>query len=201
MDPYFLCIGCLENFVSNCTIACPKCRRATFCKEARNLPKNYGVIEIIGGAASCTASPRMPRRTHAQQEAPLYCPDHGDHLSAFCVTDNKLVCSSCLLYGDHKHHKCVMLTEAMEQRRQLLTSLIHGAVERQKKMESALTEVEDLAEKMQSSGGRILDEVNAHFDVLAARVEERRREMKVDLMKRIQLRVCALQNQARLVYK
>ena len=127
------------------------------------------------------------------------CIEHGDHLSSYCVKDGTLVCSSCLLYGSHKHHNCLLVKEAAKLHKEKLRELTPEVLQQKQKMEAALVRVEELAGEVQQSGGRLVDELDAKFNAIIEQIEERRMQLKLEIMERTQVRVEALLQQARLV--
>ncbi len=56
-----------------------------------------------------------------------------------------------------------------------------------------------MTEKVQSSGGKLVDQLDGHFDDIIDQIDERRRILKLEIMERTQLRVQALLEQARCV--
>eukprot|EP01012_Entosiphon_sulcatum_P041696 TRINITY_DN55583_c0_g1_i1.p1 TRINITY_DN55583_c0_g1~~TRINITY_DN55583_c0_g1_i1.p1 ORF type:complete len:453 (-),score=105.92 TRINITY_DN55583_c0_g1_i1:84-1442(-) len=40
-----------------------------------------------------------------------YCKEHNEKLSLYCATDRQLVCSVCLLVGNHKNHPCAAFSD------------------------------------------------------------------------------------------
>lgn len=212
------CTGCLAQLLMKVKpaasastpvrIYCPMCHAPTQIegKDIERLPKNYGLLDVMASTPSSYASSAggstMGRHftPTAQQEgqlAAIYCPDHGDHLSSYCIKDNTLVCSSCLLYGAHKQHKCLLVNEAAKMSRDKLQQLNPEVLRQKKRLEEALVEVEAVAERVQESGGRLVDELDANFTSLIQLVEERRRRLKLEVMERTQVRVQALLEQAR----
>lgn len=215
---FFFCTGCLEQLLENLKpssgatpveIGCPVCHTPTQIdgRDVGKLPKNYGLLEVIGsnpssymsrvGRLSIAGRGDSPTAQKNEVQAAIFCPDHGDHLSSYCVKDNTLVCSSCLLYGNHKQHKCLLVTEAAKIGREKLQQLNPEVLGQKKRLEEALVDVKNVMERVQTSGGRLVDEMNACFDDLVQFVEERRRRLKLETMERTQVRVQALLEQAR----
>lgn len=215
----FLCTGCLEQLLENlkpsssgatpAEIGCPVCHTPTQI-DGRNvgqLPKNYGLLEVISsnpssymsrvGGLSMAGRGDSPIVQKKEDQTAIFCPDHGDHLSSYCVKDNTLVCSSCLLYGNHKQHKCLLVTEAAKIGREKLQQLNPEVLGQKKRLEEALVDVKSVMERVQTSGGRLVDEMDACFDDLVQFVEERRKRLKLETMERTQVRVQALLEQTR----
>ena len=54
-----------------------------------------------------------------------------------------------------------------------------------------------MIEKVQVSGGQLVDKLDAHFDGVIQQIEERRKKLKLEIMERTQLRVHALMEEAK----
>ena len=140
-------------------IKCPKCHDITPVPEssAENLPKNFGLIEVISSIGDHRSpgelkdSPQLSRDDR-EMTHPL-CQEHMDRISSFCLEDDTVVCSSCVLYGAHKGHKCLLLAEAAERQRQKLCQLNPEVNKQRKKMQCSLQQVEDSLLRVEKNGG------------------------------------------------
>ena len=161
------CIGqlLLHSVRPQPEVDCPKCHTITPIPESRvdKLPKNYGLLEVI----SCSSSSRSPsvlettpqlnqekRERGGERGEGHYCKEHGDHISSYCVQDDTLVCSSCLLYGVHKGHHCLSVSSAARMEREKLRKLNPEVFRQRRRMESTLAQVEARLKEVQVSGGR-----------------------------------------------
>ena len=63
-------------------------------------------------------------------------------------------------------------------------------------MEAALGDMERMNDSVQEMGGRLADEADEVYGELIRLIEDRRDNFKMDIMKRIQMRVEALTDQA-----
>ena len=160
-----VCVECICKLMfyksnSRPEVDCPKCHVITPVPDSdvNKLPKNFGLIEVISSSAAShhytmiNESPQLSGANDRVEEHPV-CEVHKDHISSYCTEDNTLVCSSCLLYGEHKGHKCLLVTEAAELERAKLRRL-NPEVDRQKeRMQSTLQEVEENLQKVEKNGG------------------------------------------------
>ena len=201
-------LGCLERLLDASPnysgVACPKCCTLTpLSKQSVELvPKNFGVLEILSNPPNAATLDSPPSITgSSRRDDNVFCPDHGDHLSSYCLTDNKLVCSSCLLYGAHKQHECLLVKEAADQRRSLLNNLIPDLRTHKATLEAARTSVDRASKQIQEAAGRLIGTVDMKLDELARCIEARRVTLKIEIMERAQIRIEALNNQSELVQK
>ena len=123
------------------------------------------------------------------------CAEHGDHLTSFCMRDKVFVCSSCLLYGKHKQHPCKLVRDAALDCRQFLATLAPDVVTQQKKMADAVERVTKEMEEVKKRTEQLGNDVDDHFDELVGVLNARRKELKIELLERGQIRVEALLQQ------
>ena len=145
-------------------VDCPKCHIMTPVpdSDANKLPKNFGLIEVISSSTTSehhhTALSELPLlsggMTNSTAEEHPVCEVHKDHISSYCIEDDTLVCSSCLLYGEHKGHKCLLVTEAAELERAKLRRLNPEVDRQRERMQNTLRQVEDNLQKVEKNGGR-----------------------------------------------
>ena len=76
------------------------------------------------------------------------------------MEDGTLVCSSCLLFGEHKGHKCLIVSEAAELERMKLCQLNIDVNSQREKMQTTLEQVEDNLKKVEENGGSKVSAVN-----------------------------------------
>lgn len=141
-------------------VDCPKCHTVTPLPdgEVDNLPRNYGLLEVISASGAphqhsdFEDPPESPPNT-SKVEHPK-CQVHKDHISSYCLDDNVLVCSTCQLYGEHKGHKCLLVTDAAEQERLKLRRLNPEVDQQRERMQLSLKQVKETLEQVESNGGR-----------------------------------------------
>ena len=125
------------------------------------------------------------------------CNLHGDRMTSFCVKDKVLVCSSCLLYGTHKSHPCQLVKDASQEHKQRLQKLIPDIRNKNDDMRAAVVDVNRTVKRVQETSMSLAAEVDERFDGLIGTLEERRKELKVEILLRTQERVEALSQQIR----
>ena len=97
LHPYLACLNKLAFQARNPgTICCPTCKTETplfprTFESVRNLPKNFGVLEIL-------ESKEEDQTESIQQEKEknkYLCPEHDEALKVYCYTCNCLICIYC----------------------------------------------------------------------------------------------------------
>ena len=202
-------VGCLNELVKGLVIRCPKCNHPTQIPShgVDSLIKNYGVLEIMFSHPSMYRNRYSNKITDTQsleemkgredlnpQSLVPICSEHGDSLSSFCTKDNILVCSSCLVYGDHKQHPCKLVKEAALECHRTIAQLVPDVEEKSREMQSAIKEIHKMKERIQESSHSLSDLIDKHFNELIKVLDCRRKELKVEVLHRSQLRVEALMN-------
>ena len=196
-------VGCLNGLVKGLVIRCPKCHHPTQIPShgVDSLVKNYGVLEIMFSHPSMYKTRFSNKITDTQEMkgkedlslVPI-CSEHGDQLSSFCTKDNILVCSSCLVYGDHKQHPCKLVKEAALECHRTIAHLVPDVEEKSSEMQSAIKEIHKMKERVQESSHSLSDLIDKHFNDLIRVLDCRKKELKLEVLHRSQLRVEALMN-------
>ena len=195
-SPFLL--GCLIELVKESNIRCPKCHHNTPISShgvTMTLVKNYGVLEIIYSHPSSYRTNAVSTNDVCVTDLAL-CDVHGDRLTSFCVKDKVLVCSSCLLYGEHKDHPCQLVKDAGIEYRQRLRRLIPDLLDRNDKTKGVIVDVKRMINRVQDSSEVLGTQVDVYFDRLLRVLEERKLELKLEILHRTQERVEALSEQA-----
>ena len=160
-SPHVECISKLIFYKvhARAEVDCPKCHKVTPVpdKDVKTLPKNFGLIEVISSSQSthhhtALASTQVTDNSAADLSHPV-CVVHKDRISSYCLEDDKLVCSSCQLYGPHKGHNCLLVTEAAKQFREKLSELNPEVQKQREQIQSLLHHVEDNLKKVEENGG------------------------------------------------
>lgn len=180
-------------------IDCPLCHSVT-CIQGRavaDLPKNYPLMSMMRSLDSSAKGRKIFRKEEVAFPQPPQCPEHEDYLRSYCLKDGTLVCSTCILHGNHRNHPTKFLSEAALSERKRLKELNDEAFKQKQRMKVALSSVQDTCKRVQETGGEMEDEVDNFFQVLVCLVEEKRQSVKMDIRMRTQLRVKALVEQAK----
>ena len=97
LHPYLACLNKLAFQARNPgTICCPTCKTETplfprTFESVRNLPKNFGVLEIL---ESKEEGPTESIQQEKEKNKYL-CPEHDEALKVYCYTCNCLICIYC----------------------------------------------------------------------------------------------------------
>lgn len=92
--------GCLNKLAFQArnpgTICCPTCKTETTLfprtfDSVRNLPKNFGVLEILEGKEEGQTDGIQKEK----EKNKYMCPEHDEALKVYCYTDNCLICIYC----------------------------------------------------------------------------------------------------------
>ena len=167
------------------------------------LMRNFTILEVIysGGPQAPVELPDTETSEISGPSEALptpavrLCEEHGDHLTSFCMKDKVFVCSSCLLYGKHKQHPCKLVRDAALDCRQFLAALTPDVVTQRKKMLDAVERVSKEMEEVKNRTEQLDKDVDEHFDELVGVLNARRKELKMELLERGQIRVEALLQQ------
>jgi len=100
------------------------------------------------------------------------CKDHGKPMELFCSKCETLVCSHCILVGDHKGHECSGVVQAFEKTNQRIETLMKEIKEKAPECQELLKDYERLAAGADEEQKRANDEIREAFTQFRAIVDE-----------------------------
>jgi hypothetical protein len=100
VGPSFMCGLCEHVKAAVDCVQCqvPLCGNCSEYLHQKGMYRQHTLNPLAGGRTV----PRPLRR----------CEEHNKELDLFCVEDEIIVCSHCLLVGSHQNHRCISLKEA-----------------------------------------------------------------------------------------
>lgn len=183
------CTGCLNKLAFQArnpgVICCPTCKIDTTLfpktfESVRNLPKNFGVLEILEGKEEVQTD-----GIHKEKEKNKYlCPEHDEALKVYCYTDNCLICIYCQVYGKHVGHKCELAINIATSTREELRSLSKKLGDHYDTIKKARKKVIDTRESILNTQQYVRNRIMKHMGVLKACISRRETMLKCDVDER-----------------
>ncbi len=99
------CSSCLRELISNSPlkVVCPDdnivCDFYVPEKGIKCFPVNFALQKYL---TLQTLDKLQKKRLKVKNED--YCEEHHQKLKLICISDQKLICSDCVIFGDHKDH-------------------------------------------------------------------------------------------------
>lgn len=194
------CTGCLNKLAFQArnpgTICCPTCKIETTLfprtfESVRNLPKNFGVLEILEGKEEAQTDGISKEKENNK----YLCPEHDEALKVYCHTDNCLICIYCQVYGKHMGHKCELATSIATTTREELRSLSKKLGDHYDTVKKARRNVIDTRESILNTQQYLRDRIMKHMGVLRACMSRRETVLKCDVDDRTKQKIKPLDEQ------
>lgn len=157
----------------------------------RNLPKNFGVLEILEGKEEVQTD-----GIQKEKERNKYlCPEHDEALKVYCHTDNCLICIYCQVYGKHMGHNCELATSIATTTREELRILSKKLGDHYDTVKKARRNVIDAREAILNTQLYLRDRIMKHMGVLRACMSRRETVLKCDVDDRTKQKIKPLDEQ------
>ena len=110
------------------------------------------------------------------------CKIHGEEMNLFCIEDQVLVCSHCLLLGPHckdrVQHECCSAEEGKKRLQETLSGDLETLKEKEKKIQEGIERAKTGIERIEIERQRVIGEIEVRFLELRHQLEERERTLK-----------------------
>ncbi|XP_072890004.1 zinc-binding protein A33-like [Hemitrygon akajei] len=106
-------LGCGHNFCRSCITQCWEREGRNSCPECGEefAARSFRVNQALASLAEMVQKiPLCPK----EEERPLRCEEHQEEPKLFCETDSKLICYSCVATREHREHRFLPITEAVD---------------------------------------------------------------------------------------
>ena len=99
-----LCQSCLNTLWKSTTVVCPQCNVKNQAASVLSFPANLALIQL-------------------KQKSPIdTCEIHSKAIEAYCNTDKKVLCVSCILDDGHKSHDITSISKAALRQKDILNA-------------------------------------------------------------------------------
>ncbi|CAG9313320.1 unnamed protein product [Blepharisma stoltei] len=168
-----LCEFCLKSLFENKAITCPQCNVISSAPTILSFPTNLALMQI-----------------QTQKTSQNVCAKHNKDIEAFCYTDKKLLCVSCILEDGHKSHEMTTINKAAAKQREKL-EILNASISQ---IEGNLNDEQDELEKRTSSINTTHDKLIEEFSGLYQAVREAIDSREKEIVQRIKETADSLMN-------
>lgn len=201
-----VCKSCIEGWLEQTPdrVACPEDGKEFMLDAAEGVnafPKNISLGRLLT-EKSKAEEPPPPLSAEPETQDPAFCRSHKKVADLICITDEKVICADCVLFGEHKSHDYKRGIEFMK--------------EAQKKFEANTVELEalkhnpliaesdrklsELRDKIRARQDELNTKLADHFEQLHAKLRDVERGVQEELTSKIKSagsRITTFENQLR----
>ncbi|XP_068701525.1 uncharacterized protein [Montipora foliosa] len=180
------CTGCLNKLAFQArnpgTICCPTCKTETILfprtfESVRNLPKNFGVLEILEGKEEVQTDGIQKEK----EKNKYLCPEHDEALKVYCYTDNCLICIYCQVYGKHAGHDCRLATDIVTTTREELRGWSKRLGDNYDLIKKSRKTVVDIKDSIVNTQQYVRNRIVKHMGVLSSCMRRREVVLKCEV--------------------
>lgn len=190
MDPFNLTMKSAvqneEATVAGPTVICDECGTHPATCRCDTCPSNFckPCFELLHKMAK-TMRKHQPRSLNAASTAleSSLCDAHKRQREFFCNTDGQLICTFCVVMGEHKHHEVV---SAMEQNKQSLSELKPALDEAMKPylgLKKTVKKLEAICKGSDDHYNKLVQDIHSEFQHLHCLLQLRSNQLLTDLRK------------------
>ena len=170
------CEGCVASVAA--AVYCNQCCEflCDTCKDYHKISRKTKDHELVDAEVSGKHLPSNSTNAHK----PLYCsvPQHSDEKLKFYCEDCKiLVCSFCILRGNHKNHSYCDCDKVVEACHSDLHASVQGCTEIVTTLGDAISNGERMIQQIQGRQQEVNQEINSTFDALQVALADRRKAL------------------------
>ncbi|ELU03406.1 hypothetical protein CAPTEDRAFT_168454 [Capitella teleta] len=197
------CEQCLQEYIppQSLSVACPICRQQSILPEAgvSALQNNCFIIKLMEVLENPNLCLNLSELAMAECDtatmASLVCPNHqGQSFEFYCSECETAVCRDCTS-GEHTSHRTLLLTEAIEEHREMLGELLKKAHLQIPAVREALEEVNMVSETLGKNYKDAEGMIQESFDALSRLLLQRKDVLLSDLQSKYSDKQRTLQEQ------
>ena len=159
-----LCQSCLNTLFKSSNVICPQCKVKNPANSVLSFPANLALMTL-------------------KQQSPIEtCEIHNKAIEAYCNTDKKVLCVSCILDDGHKSHDITSITKAALRQKDILNAysgsvLMNEAIinKEEQDLDSGSKSIKDNFERIQEDLHSIYESIK---DLIDLREKENTEKMK-----------------------
>lgn len=178
------CSKCIQTLISaeSNIVFCPEDQiQCEFYQRERGInsfPLNFAIIKLIKDKKDPPAPPQqflLAKKPSIKQKI-NFCLDHKKVTELICLTDQKTICSECVLFGLHKAHEYIKPEVFKQQVKNELTDL-------QKKMDS-FRDVQSVPEQKSGERQILMQKIELKQNLLIKELERQMNSLKEAVMQK-----------------
>lgn len=114
---------------------------------------------------------------------PNFCKSHRKSTDLVCLTDNRVICADCVLFGEHKNHEYKRDSEFLREAKGKIENLQAelGAARQSLFWNQGPKKLSELREKLKNKQDELNSRISEHFDHLYSKLKELEKSMQDEL--------------------
>ena len=202
-EEIFCKAGCSGNVQSLAIFHCTDCN-VFMCADCNNSIHFEAPVEKKHDVKSLIRMQRSPQKSNSKMllrsnsDTSTYsCKVHHKPMEVLCMSDNRIICTSCHFHGDHKGHECVLIDEMAKIKREAMQGLREELNTRHSQCVTGLNLCKRTKEDITRRKVQLKEELDNQFEFLHLALEGRRKNIEVDMIEQLEQNLKLLSMQCR----
>lgn len=154
-----LCQECISFIFTDKSVTCPQCETKSTSTNPSAFPANLALLQLAKST---------PRDN---------CEKHGKSLEAYCNTDKRMLCVTCILEDGHKSHNISSISKASGHQKQHLRSLRSLAEQNKEFLSKETAEIRTVSQNASVTYEKLSQEYRNLYQALKESINSREQEV------------------------
>ena len=171
-----LCQTCLNTLFKSSNVTCPQCKVKNPANSVLSFPANLALMTL-------------------KQQSPIEtCEVHSKAIEAYCNTDKKVLCVSCILDDGHKSHDITSIAKAALRQKDILNAYSGSILMNETMINKEEGELDGLSKSIKDSFEKIQDELHGIYESIKEAIEIREKENTEKMKTILQTELNSIEN-------
>ncbi|OMJ73023.1 hypothetical protein SteCoe_28379 [Stentor coeruleus] len=171
-----MCQSCLNTLWKNSIVTCPQCNVKNPAASVLSFPANLALIQL------------------RQKSSIDTCDIHNKNIEAYCNTDKKVLCVSCILDDGHKSHDITSIAKASLRQKDVLNAYSGSVIMNETLIQKEEQELESLSKSIKESYEKIQEDLHLMYDSIKEAMVQREAENNEKLKLILQSELSNIEN-------
>ena len=150
-----LCQSCLSTLWKSSHLTCPQCHTKNPAASVLSFPANLALIQL-------------------KQKSPIdTCEVHTKTIEAYCNTDKKVLCVSCILDDGHKSHDITSIAKAALRQKDILNAYSGSVQMNEALLTKEEQELESTTKALKENFERLQEELHGYYENIKEAINAR----------------------------
>jgi influenza virus NS1A-binding protein len=178
-----LCQSCLNTLWKGSCLSCPQCHVKNPAASVLSFPANLALIQI-------------------KQKSPIdTCEIHSKAIEAYCNTDKKVLCVSCILDDGHKSHDITSISKAALRQKEILNTYSSSILANETLINKEEQELDQIGKSLKENFEKLQEEFHAIYETIKETIDQREAENTEKMKNVLQAELNGIENRHNLNQK
>lgn len=171
-----LCQSCLNTLFKSSNVICPQCKVKNPANSVLSFPANLALMTL-------------------KQQSPIEtCEIHNKAIEAYCNTDKKVLCVSCILDDGHKSHDITSITKAALRQKDILNAYSGSVLMNEAIINKEEQDLDSSSKSIKENFDRIQEDLHSIYESIKELIDLREKENTEKMKSLMQAELANIEN-------